>query len=396
MHLKKILAVIVAAALFLCALPIAASAENTPTALYVGESQKAGDNLIQKLETDRLVRVYSVKDSQNYYQLTYEKDVGYVLTFYNAYSMSDVVNKRQLCGLYCDGDLTVRLDISKEFSELYPTGNANISFDLNDSYYDYKENTYINTSGAYGWYVNGTLTVECINERSKTSEARLTVKGDLTKSDDANTGIYCKTLLMNNVTLFADGGNIGVNGGQSVAMIGAKLYANTDPRLSRGSERLFNYSIRTENLIEVYSKVAARGKLDIDAYFGDHEDNRELEEDPVVYARTYDFLNDFYSGNWGTSFDLYYNIDVLPACLHLTVPTGTANRPFSSKTYSFSWLSVSGNRATIRRPTPSTGIVLRLDLKCGQATYLVDTMTVYGAVRWWQVIPYFLSMNWLS
>ena len=213
MHLKKVLAVVLAAALFLCALPIAASAENEPTVLYVGESQKEGDNLIQKLEDDRIVRVFSVKDWQSYYTLTYEKGTGYVLTFYNAYSMSGVVTKRKLCGLYCDGDLTVRLDISKEYSELYPNANANIVFDLNDSYYNYKEDTYFDTSGAYGWYVNGTLTIECINERSKTSEAQLTVKGDLTKSDDGCTGIYCNTLLLNKVTVVAKGGNIGVRGG---------------------------------------------------------------------------------------------------------------------------------------------------------------------------------------
>ena len=194
-------------------------------------------------------------------------------------------------------------------------------------------------------------------------------------------------------------------------MIGAKLYANTEqksidyPDLYANSKIPCNYSISAENLIEAYSKVAAHGKLNIKAYFGDHADNRDLEEDPVVYARTYDFLNSSYVGNWRSSFDLYYNIDVLPACLHLYIPTGIGKRPFAKEPYTFDYLTIRGNRATIRRPTPSNGITLTLQLKCGQATYpsrdypasetLNMTMTVHGVLRWWQVIPYYLSLEWL-
>ena len=396
MHLKKILAVVLAAALLLCALPLAVSASGTPSVLYVGEERKAGDNLITKYNDEGTVTVYSVKDAQNFYRVTYEDGVGYVLTFYNEYAMSAVVEKGKTGGLYCDGDLTVRLDITSAFASANPTKNANITFDLTKKYFDTDLNAYTETVGAYGWYVGGTLTIECVNARSKTKAAQLTVTGDTVQSDDANTGIYAKMLLLNNVTVTANGGNVGVDGGQAVAMIGATLNAETLDTLKKGDERLFNYSISTDNLIEVNSKVTAPGELDVDAFFGDNADNSGLEEDPVVYARAYEFMEETYKGNWNTSFDLFRNPSLIPDCLHVVNHADTDVRPITGKSYTFNYLSISGNRATFRRPTPGVGARLSLVLVCGQASYIMDTCRAIGTVQWWQMIPYFFSFNWLS
>ena len=394
MYLKKLLAVLLAAAMLLCALPLAASAANTPSVLYVGEERKAGDNLIAKYNAEGTVTVYSVKDSQNFYRLTKE-DVGYVLTFYNAYTMSAVVEKTKTSGLYCDGDLTVRLDITSAYATANPSKNADITFDLTQKYYDVDLGAYTETVGAYGWYVGGTLTIECVNSRSKTKPAVLNVTGDLVQSDDANTGIYAKTLLLNNVTVNANGGNVGVDGGQAIGMIGAKLNANTLDSLKKDDKRLFNYSIRTENLIEINTKVTAPGALDIDAFYGENADNSGLEEDPVVYARPYEFAKDVYSGNWNTSFELFRNPSLIPDCLVIVNPASSGVRPITGRSYTFHCLSIRGNRATFRRPTPDSGIPLALVLVCGQASHLMDTCKAVGTLQWWQMPSYFFSWNWI-
>lgn len=396
MQWKKILAVVLSAAMLLCALPFAASAAGTPSALYVGEERKNGDNLIAKYQSEGTVTVYSVKDAQNFYRVTYEDGVGYVLTFYNEYAMSAVVEKGKTCGLYCDGDLTVRLDITPAFAKENPAKNVDITFDLTQKYFDIDLNAYTETVGAYGWYVDGTLTIECINAKSMTNAAQLTVTGDLAQSDDANTGIYAKTLLLNHVTVHANGGNVGVDGGQAIGMIGAALYANTADSLQKGDARLFNYSIRTENLIEVNSKVTAPGALDVDAFYGDNADNSGIEEDPVVYARAYEFKEDTFKGNWNTSFDLFRNPSLIPACLRIINPAGTATRPITGKSYRFDWLSIRGSRATFRRPTPGSGVQLSLVLVCGHASYTMDVCTAIGTVQWWQTLAYFFSGNWLN
>ena len=142
MNLKKIFAALLAVAMLLSCLPFAASAANEPSVLYVGEKDKTDDNLIPMLDAVGKagnVRVYAIdRNTQAYYTLTYEKNVGYVLTFYNDYTMSELIDSRSAyCGLYCDGDRTVRIA-------------GNVTFNADDEKY----------KGAIGWIVEGKLTIE--------------------------------------------------------------------------------------------------------------------------------------------------------------------------------------------------------------------------------------------
>lgn len=396
---KKILAAVMALIMLVCMIPMSASAAEA-SAVYVGELDKTRDNLVDLLrEKGPLIRVKSVKNDENYYEFTHEDGVGYVLTFFNGYEMSEVI-KNKRCGLYADGDLTVRLDVSESYKRNYPGDNADIWFDLTADYGDEVE-----TGDANGWVVDGTLTIECLNTLA--DKAVLNVNGGFDQSDRNATGIKAQNLLLNNVEIVVNGGNVGVDVVDSIGMIKSTMKINLndaltdprkDPQTATVADRLCNFGFRAENLLEADSAIEERGYIRLKAYWSnetENNDNEKMDVDPHAYSYVYAYNYEAISLNWRQSFSIFVNPGNLPMCLKPSYPVGLDARPITRKPYVYDFLIVNGNKATVRRPTPPAGIELQLLLVCGQASYLVDSCTVRSAVRWWQRLPYILSFDWL-
>ena len=357
MKMKKLFAAILAVVLVLGCLPFAASAANEPTALYVGEKDKTSDNLIPMLDSvgkNGKVYVYAIdKQTKAYYTLTYENGVGYVLTFYNDYTMSEIIENRSVyCGLYCDGDLTVRIA-------------GNIKFDVNDAKH----------KGAVGWNVKGTLTIE-----GDTSDANLTVNGDKTKdlSGDGSIGINAETLKLHAVTVNACGGYAGVVAKEALVMASATLNANTAADMKQGTEPKFAYSIVTDNFIQIGGRVQADGSVNIDAFYfrgGTHV----FDEKVVVYGKDYVFAESSYNGLWSDSFTLFRDPDQIPSCMTASVTSTVAK--------------INGNKLNLYRRGTT---MLSLTIQCGRELITMDSRTVECRLLWWQWIPYLLSGAWID
>ena len=355
MTLKKIGAAVLAVMLLLACLPFAASAANTPTILCVGEKDKSTDNLIDKYLSSGTVTVYQVfENTTTYYTLTREDGVGYVLTFSDKYTMSEMVeNNKADCGLYCDGDLTVRIA-------------GNVTFDANNK--DFGD--------AYGWRVDGTLTIEGTKSSSK-----LTVIGNKTmrQNDDGGIGIYAETLKLDNVTVDACGGYAAVQAKSALVMYNAKLTANTDDSMKKNGKPQFAYSIETENFIQYGGFAKANGDVNIDAFYFTGGGTNEFEENVVVYGRSYTFAEESYSGSWSESFDLFRDPSLIPSCMQVNIGSTVAK--------------LSGNRVTLNRRGSTS---MTLYVVCGRDVIVFDTTSVKCAVQWWQWIPYILSGSWIE
>ena len=363
MTLKRIGAAVVAVLLLLSCLPFAASAAHVPTELYVGEKNKSDDNLIEMYQRTGLpVEVIEVyRNTKSYYRLTKEAGVGYVLTFFNDYMMSEIISAYR-CGLYCDGDLTIRI------------AGRNVSFDTNefDKYPD-----------SVGWRVDGALTIESYMypDGSVFSGAQVTVEGNrkLRKNDDGSIGISAESLFIHDVTVYAVGGYSAIKAESALVMCDAYLYANTDPALKdEEGEALFKFGISTENFIQSGGHVAACGDVDIGGY--DPRDNASCKFDDkvVVYRRYFVFKQDVYDGYWNSTYDLFTDL-TLPSCV----------QAFSASTVAL----ISGKRVTLHRRGQT---MLTLMVPCGRATVLLDYAPVQCKVQFFQWIPYIFSFVWLE
>lgn len=382
MNLKKIFAALLAVVMLLSCLPFAASAANEPSVLYVGEKDKTDDNLIPMLDAvgkSGNVRVYAIdRNTQAYYTLTYEKNVGYVLTFYNDYTMSELIGSRSTyCGLYCDGDLTVRIA-------------GNVTFNADDEKY----------KGAIGWIVEGKLTIEnaLYDENGVAlpayTPAVLNVNGALakTKNENISIGISAPTVMLNHVTVNAFGGYAGVVAEEALVMNASQLYANSVPEASDwqdpepGAEPLqqedeetdFAYSVVTANLIQVGGLIKATGAADISAFYfrgGKHIFSRRA----VVYGKDYVFAEKSYNGLWNDSFTLFRDPYSIPSCMSVSVGSSVAK--------------ISGNKLTLNR-RGSTAMALYI--QCGRDSIWMDGRTVDCQLVWWQWIPYILSGAWID
>lgn len=417
--MKKVFAALLALVMLLSVLPMGAFAAKdpmVPTVLRVGEYGKNMHNLIDRYDDEgATITVKSFKNAENYYTLDYEEGVGYVLTFYNAYENSSIVSSPQgLCGLYCDGDLTVRLAMTDSYAARHPSSNANITFDVNNVI-DPDTKKPMNKASACGWVVSGTLTIESLANTQNREMASLIVNGDLESKDSVlvnrGIGIVTHMLLLNNVRLFVNGGNIGVKADHAVAMIDTYLSVNTARALRNDKgEVTFNRGIKAEYLIEARSSIAVPGdntKLDIEHYYAAESNNSEMEADPIIYERNYEFdlphsiKSDgsegvkYFIGGWHSSFKMFRRQENIPECMYVRNPAAIATYPIIHKEYTFSWISIVGNTATIRRPTPDGGVELRLNLKCGKVEYTIDVARVIGTFQWWQYVPYFLSGDWI-
>ena len=370
MKLRKLLAAFLAAALLACCLPFAANAANEPTMLFVGEKDKTNDNLIAKLDAvgkNGSVRVIAIDTAtQAYYTLTYEREngVGYVLTFYNDYTMSEVIeNRSAYCGLYCNGDLTVRIA-------------GNVTFDVNDALH----------KGAYGWIVTGQLTIESATRDENgvplpdyTAKV-LNISGDKTKSlgEGESTAISANTVMLNDVTVNACGGYAAVEAKEALVMSNAYLNANTASDMQAGSEPQFAYSVVTKNLIQVGGVIRADGSVNIAAFYfrgGSHI----FDEKVVVYAKDYVFAEDAYDGLWSDSFTLFRDPDSIPSCMRVVLGSSVAK--------------ISGNKLTLNRRGET---VLALVIQCGRQPITMDIRNVNCTLLWWQWIPYIISGAWID
>lgn len=357
MKLKKLFAALLAVVLLASCLPFAASAANEPTVLYVGEKDKSDDNLIEKLDAvgkAGSVRVYAIdRQTQAYYTLTYEKNVGYVLTFYNNYTMSEIIeNRSEYCGLYCDGDLTVRIA-------------GNVTFDADDAL----------RRGAIGWLVEGTLTIE-----GDTIGASLTVNGAKSKdlTGDGSIGIRAETLKLHSVTVNACGGFAGVVASEALVMASATLYANTAEDMKAGKEPQFAYSVVTKNLIQIGGTIQADGSVDIAAFYfrnGIHV----FDEKVVVYGKDYTFAETSYAGKWADSFTLFRDPSGIPSCMKVALENSVAK--------------IEGNTLRLNRIGKAT---LALVIQCGRELIVMDVRDVSCSLMWWQWIPYILSGAWID
>lgn len=366
MNMKKLFAALLAVALMLGCLPFAASAANVPTTLYVGEKDKAGDNLIDKYDTEGNVLVYAIDtNTQAYYTVTKEDGVGYVLTFYNDYTMSEMVTDASAyCGVYCDGDLTIRLA-------------GNIKFNANDA----------KKKNAIGWYVEGVLTIERATENEKGKAfttppaANLYVCGSKAKSssDSGSIGVSAQTLMLHNVSVFACGGYAGVKAEEAIVMLDSYLYANTDADMKEDDTTLFKYSVQTDHFIQSGGAIRAVGDVKIESYWFDGGVH-VFDEKVVVYARSYEFAQTQYAGIWGDSFDLFKNPDAIPTCMRVVLGSSVAK--------------IDGNDLKLNR---RGGTTLQLLIKCGSGTIaMCKPCAVSCSVVWWQWIPYILSGAWIG
>ena len=368
MKLKKLFAALLAVVLLLSCMPLMASADEEPTVLYVGELNKSDDNLIKMLEArgrDKQVLVYAVDvNTRAYYTLTYEDGIGYVLTFYNDYCMSQIVEARgYYCGLYCDGDLTVRLA-------------GNVTFDVNDT-------AFRNT---VGWLVRGQLTIEKATKDEygrklpKETASSLIVNGSKANAttDDGSIGIKAETLMLNNVTVTACGGYAGVVASEALVMAHASLFANTAEDMFKDGKANFMYGVVTENFIQVEGLVRARGMVDIDGFYivgGVHY----FDYIPVVYNRDYTFCESSYSGAWSDSFKLFNDPDEYPSCMKTSVGSTVAK--------------LGSNKVTLNRRGTTK---MELTIRCGSELIIMDSREVKCRIMWWQWIPYILSGSWID
>ena len=93
---------------------------------------------------------------------------------------------------------------------------------------------------------------------------------------------------------------------------------------------------------------------------------------------------------------MFYNPDMIPGCVYIANPAGIDTRRITGKQYKFNWVHISGNSASIHRPTTSAGVILEERLVCGSAYYIMDTCRVIGTLKWWQVVLYYLSFDWAT
>ena len=353
MKLKRIFAAVLAVALLLACVPFTASAAKTPTKLFVGEKDKTDDNLIDMYKKTGYVEVYEVfKNTLSYYTVTYEADAGYVLTFYYNYEMSEPIERNDsYYGLYCDGDLTVRIA-------------GDVTFDTTE----YK------TRGTCGWRVEGQLTIE-----GAIDDAKVTVIADKTMNHDGegNLGIYAKTLMLHDVEVDVYGGYEAVCAPEAIVMCDAVLKANVDPTMKKDDVALFEYSIETKNIIQVRGSIVARGPVKIEAYDLRDGEN-DFEKKVVVYRRTFEFLQKDYSGYWKDSFDLFRDVSIIPSCLSIATMNSV---PRVSD----------GSKLVLNRRGSAT---ITLYVKCGRAYIVLDEADVYCRIHWWQFLPYIFTGPW--
>ena len=354
MCIKKIAAAVMAVVLLLACLPVMASAAGDPVTLFVGEKEKSGDNLIEMYKSTGYVIVYAIdKTTSAYYTVTKEEDVGYVLTFYNNYNMSETVEYGgYLCGLYCDGDLTVRIN-----------GSVNFDADTKD---------YNNT---YGWVVEGDLTVE-----GSISNASVYVSGSRANHgvSDGSIGIKADTLLLNKVSVNAFGGYAAVEAEEALVMNNATLNANTSAAMLKDGKPDFAYGVVTDNYLQFGGIVTVSGDVKIDAFYFRGGSNH-FDEKVVVYGREYKFAEHPYSGDWSETFSLFRDPSLIPHCMKVSVGSSVAK--------------VDGNRVRLNRRGSTS---MELYVRCGSAILTLDTTEVQCAVRWWQWIPYLLSGAWID
>ena len=366
MKVKRIFAAFLAVVLMFSCLQLAASAANVPGTLYVGEKNKAGDNLISKYKSEGRVLVYAIDvDSHAYYTVTREDRAGYVLTFYNDYVMSEMVTDASAnCGVYCDGDLTIRLA-------------GNIKFDANDA----------KKKNGIGWFVEGQLTIEKATKDengrdfARPVSANLEINGALAKtnSDSGSIGIYAQTLMLHNVTVNACGGYAGVKAEEAIVMLDSTLTANTSEDMKDGETCLFKYGMQTNHFIQCGGLIRAAGDVDVQSYYFDGG-SHIFDQTVVVYARNYDFANQAYVGNWLDSFKLFINPDQIPSCMRVSVGSSVAK--------------IDGNELLLNRRGDT---ILQLTIQCGTATMSMCAPRVVScSLIWWQWIPYILSFAWID
>lgn len=367
---KKLFAALLAVVLMLGCLPLAANAANEPTTLYVGEKNKSDHNLIDRYDSEGFVKVMAIdKTSQAYYTVDKEKGVGYVLTFYNDYTMSEMVTDAPTyCGVYCDGDLTIRLA-------------GNITFDTNDA----------KKKNAIGIFVEGQLTIEDAlfdeygNPLPSDTAHVLNVNGSKakTKSSAGSIGICAPTIMLHQVTVNACGGYAGVLAQEALVMYKSNLNANTAADMKDGDDMLFTFSIQTDHYIQCGGKVVTEGDIDIQSYFDEFDGvkgEHSFDEKPVVYARFYKFAEDSYDGIWSDSFKLFKNPDAIPSCMNASISSSVAK--------------IDRNDLTLNRRGDAQ---LALTIRCARTSLVFgDECKVTCRVVWWQWIPYILSGAWIG
>ncbi|MBQ3150851.1 MAG: hypothetical protein IJB86_06365 [Clostridia bacterium] len=398
---KRIIALTLTALLLVSAMIIPASAATTPTRLYVGEKNKSGDNIIQKYNRDGYLKVYSVNDNTSYYTLEYDLlENEYILSFYNNYKYSEPVEYgSSLYGIYCDGDLTIRV-----------YGNA--EFDLSKN-----PETGAPISDAYGVYVKGTLTIA--NGEGYHAYSNFTANGDKRKSSEYSDsiGIYADTVLINKVNVIANGGYAGVAAKNTIAVVDATLTSNRDS--SMFSEEInpstgkpypnFEFGISTKLFIQAacdrspfYCEVSVGGNIDIDSYimrdaYSDNDDAlvTNFDEDVVVYLK-YIVLSHAWEGkvlSRGEEITLLGKN--IPSCIY------PATNIVVDRNGGLKWptprVSFSGQDVKVVDGDGVVGVGLYLD--CGDATVCFDYTELIlertTLQKVWDFIAYYILFGWV-
>lgn len=370
MKLKRVFAALLAAVLLLSCVPFAANAAgkaHVPTELYVGEKDKTEHNLIERLaNSNGSVKVIAIDtETESYYELTKEDGVGYVLTFYKNYRMSEMVDSSAgYCGLYCDGDLTVRIA-------------GDVTFDAND----------IKKRGACGWIVEGELTIEGQTKTDKgepVPRPRLTVYGSKPKDadDECSIGIRAKTLKLHRLEVVACGGYAAVKVDDTLVMGYATLYANTTEDMNPLGIDNFTYSIDAWDTIMFGGYLKACGLLKVDGFYFKEGSNAQYDIDKrvVVYRKDFNFQSDSYSGKFNDKLKLFKNYKDIPECLDIFVTPEEINRVVAK---------ISGNDITMYRTGWAT---ITVSVRCGSETLTLDVADVHCTLKWYQWIPYIFDV----
>ena len=397
--MKKSLAVLLAAVMTLSFLPLFAGAQykGAPTSLYVGEVGKTEDNLIEMYKETKEVRVYSVYESESYYELKNEgtdSSPNYVLTFYGGYKNSDLVKADGISAVvYCDGDLTIRVDdkIVKD-----DKGNETVKgtvLDANGTF----PNTKADSSNAYGVYVLGTLNLEGTYDKDGNhTPGTLTVNGSLDrpsgKSVKGHVGVYADSILVYGDTVYANGGRAAFLAEDVFGMIDATIYANRDKKMIKKSgtktEYLFEYSIDAPHYVQASGMTSAAGNVNIKTFHAPAKSalwtGNEFDEQIVVYTSAYEFDQEEYDGKWMTSWKLFYNPSTVPDCMKIV---------FEHSGNYCAKVNVSAN--SVRAQAVGSG-TLSIWLRCGtKGEACLSTSTVNTYLKWWQWPLYLMTFTGL-
>jgi len=370
MKVKRVLAALLAAVLLLGCVPFTAGAAkkaHVPTELYVGEKNKTEHNLIERFaNSNGPVKVIAIDTTtQSYYELTKEDGVGYVLTFYKNYRMSELIDSVDgYCGLYCDGDLTVRIA-------------GDVTFDANDPKH----------KGACGWIVKGTLTIEgkkTTDEGEEVPYPRLTVYGSKAKNadDESSIGIWADTLMLHRLAVVASGGYSALKVNDTLVLGYATLYANTDDDMNPNGVDMFTYSLVAKDTIMFGGYFKANGLLDVDGFYFKEDSGADYDIDKrvVVYRKDFNFQRDKYSERYNKSLKLFKNYNDIPECLDVFLTCEEVGRKIAV---------INGNDLTMKRTGDAT---VSVSVQCGSERLVLDVADVNCYLKWFQWIPYLFDI----